>query len=289
MRSTKALKGVFKMKKLILILVGVVLTVGVLGAAGYVYAQVEEPSETSEAGEAPEFPFGRGGMPRGRSRMPGGFGMDKLGPGNFFGMGAAPDDPLHEYLFPAMAEAFGLTEAQIEAFQVARETVQGIKDDLSAEEIHETMQQALTNAIDAALEEGAITQEEADQMIERMEQMGERGFPGGFPLDTERSELLHEYMDPALADALGISIEELQAMKEDGLNLKDYADEQGWSNEDLKDFMTGVYTEAINAALEDGAITQDQADRLLERLENYDGRLPFGMPRSPRGWWNTGE
>lgn len=272
------------MKKLILILVGVVLTIGVLGAAGYVYAQVEDNSDTSEAEETPEFPFGRVGMPRGRGMMPGGPGLDLLGPVDLFG--ADDNGPLHEYLFPAMAKAFGLTEAQVEAFQVVRDTVQGIKDDLSADEVRDTLQQAYNNAIDAALEDVAITQEEADQLRARVDQMVDRRLPGGFPLDPSRGELLHEYMEPALADALGVSVEELQAMKEDGLNLKDYADEQGWSDEELKDFIAGVYKDAIDAALKDEAITQNQADKLLEQLENFDGRLPFGMPRGPRGWWN---
>jgi len=136
------------------------------------------------------------------------------------------------------------------------------------------MESAITNAVEAALEDGAITQEEAERMLERMEQRGERRFPG--PLPENRGELLHEYMEPALADALGISVEEFQSMKEDGLNLKDYADEQGWTDEQLKDIVSSAFTDAINAALEDDAITQEQADWLFENLEKSDGRLPFG-------------
>ena len=258
------------MKKLILILVGVALTVGVLGVTGYVYAQVDDTSETQEA---PEFPFDRAEISRGRG-MSGGHGPDMMGPGNFFGMGAENDGPLHDYMFPALAEAFDLTDAQIEAFEIVKDTVQGIKDDFSAEEIRETMESAFTNAVQAAIEDGAISQEEADQLLERMEQRSERRFPG--PLPEDRGELLHEYMEPALADALGVSIEEFQAMKEDGLNLKDYADEQDWTDEELKELLASAFTDAVNAALEDDAITQEQADWLLENLEKSNGRLPFG-------------
>ena len=92
------------------------------------------------------------------------------------------------------------------------------------------------------------------------------------------------HMEPALADALGISVEDLQALKEDDFNLKDYADEQGWTDEELAEIVKGAFTNAINAALEDGTITQEQADRLLDRLENSpNGRLPFGRPPHGRG------
>ena len=147
---------------------------------------------------------------------------------------------------------------------------------------------AFTNAVQAALDDGAITQEEADQLLERLEQRAEGRFPG--PLPENRGELLHEYMEPALANALGVSVEELQAMKDDGLNLKDYADEQGWTDEELKEFVVDAFTEAVNAALEDDAITQEQADWLLEKLEDSDGRLPFGLgSRGRRGRRNHGD
>jgi 2-oxoglutarate dehydrogenase complex dehydrogenase (E1) component-like enzyme len=89
--------------------------------------------------------------------------------------------------------------------------------------------------------------------------------------------MLGEYMEAALAEALGLSVEEFQALKADeGFNIADYAVEQDMTVAELQEWLQEVYTNAIQIALEDGAITQDQADSLLENLENFDGRLPFG-------------
>jgi hypothetical protein len=73
-------------------------------------------------------------------------------------------------------------------------------------------------------------------------------------------------------------------MKENGLNLRDYAEENDLTVEELHDLMKEVHTRAIQAAFEDEAITEDQYEMMMERLENSDGRLPFGPGfRGPRG------
>jgi len=92
-----------------------------------------------------------------------------------------------------------------------------------------------------------------------------------------------------MADVLGVSIEELQEMKEEGLNMRDYAEENDLSNEELAELMKDVHTSAINAALEDGAITQEQADFMLSTIGSRS-RVPFGFHfRGMHGDWNEGE
>ena len=90
--------------------------------------------------------------------------------------------------------------------------------------------------------------------------------------------MIGQYLEAAFAEALGLTVEEFQALKADeGFNIAEYAEEQNMTQEELKQWMIEIHTNAINAALEDDAITQDQADALLEQLENLPGRLPF-MP-----------
>jgi hypothetical protein len=260
------------MKKFFLILVGMVLAVGVLATAGFVYAATDDPPETEPTEDNDTF-FHRGFMGR-----RGGFKSGFLGRG---------EGILHDYMFPAIAEIFGLSEDQVEAFENVQETMKGIRDDLSPDEIQANMKEAFTSAANDALKDEAITQEQYDQMLERMEQMGNRGFgsmgrrglPGGFRFDgarTRGSGMFQEYIEPALAAALNVSLDELQTMKEDGLNLNDYAVENGMTVEELQNLMVEVHTTAIQAAFDDGAITEDQYDMMKEHLENSDGRLPFG-------------
>ena len=59
---------------------------------------------------------------------------------------------------------------------------------------------------------------------------------------------------------------------EEGFNWKTYVDGLGLSDEESAALLHDIFTNAVNAALEDGAITQAQADWMLNRLENSAGR-----------------
>ncbi len=241
------------LKKGLLILVGVALTVGVLGAAGFVYAQTQDT------------PFFAG-----KGNDLGGFGTPGFGKG---------DGPLSEYMLPALADEFDFTAEQVAAFELAQETMAGVREDFTSEEIREKMKTATTAAVDSAVADGALTQEEADKILERLENSdrggrGGRGKRGG---KGQQDGALQEYVKPAMADALGFTLEEFEALHEDGdFNLKEYAEEQGWTDEEIQEMMKTVFSDAVAAALADGTITQEQADKMLEKIENADGKLPFG-------------
>lgn len=283
------------MKKLLLIGVGFALAIAVFGVGGFAYAQTQEPPEPQSV-DGSEFPFDRGGRSRGsRSGIQGG-GPDVASDGM---MGLDLDEgetgPLHEYLWSAIAEAFELSDAQTEAFEIVRETMQGIRADLSQEEIRAVMQQAMTTAIENALADGAITEDQAEQWLERVDQM--QGLPGmpfggrgrsrdfrqGFSTGVNfgrQMMLNHEYLDAAIVKALDISAEELEELRaEEGFSWQAYAEELGLSDEEIATLRAEIFTNAVNAALEDNAITQEQADWVLERLENFEGRGQwFGQP-----------
>jgi hypothetical protein len=270
------------MKKLFLILVGVALAGSIFAAAGLVYAAAQDPPEanpTDEAGDefSPGF-FGRRGRPGGSW----GWGEGLLG----------------DYMIPALAEAFDLSDDQISAFQKVRETIQAIRDQFTTDEIHTKMQESLTEAAGNALADEVITQDQYSAMLERMEKMGEgqfgsmggRGMRGGFGVDeipARDGGIIQEYLDSAMAEALDISLEDLQTMKEEGLNLNDYAVEKGLTVEELQNLIKSVHLNAIQAAFDDNAITEEQYQLLMERVESSEGRLPFGPggkgPRRP-GW-----
>ncbi len=142
--------------------------------------------------------------------------------------------------------------------------------------------------VDQALEEELITEAQAEALRE-----GDRPFVlrrGLQALDVDH--------DVLLADALGISIEELdearnearvarlQALVESGVLTQDQADliaareavQEYVDVDGLAEMMQNAYEEAIAAALEDGAITQEQADQLLENVPTFD-HFRFDGPR----------
>jgi hypothetical protein len=103
--------------------------------------------------------------------------------------------------------------------------------------------------------------------------------PGAGPL-AEYRDVIHQ----ALADALGISVDDFEAAIADGQTLVDLADEHDVDLADLRDTMEQVRADALAQAVDDGVITQEQADWMQEhglrmagrRLANCTGTGPMG-------------
>lgn len=91
------------------------------------------------------------------------------------------------------------------------------------------------------------------------------------------------------AEALGVTEEELRAAGEDGKTLADVAAEQGVEQGVLVDALVAAAQERLATAVEEGRITQEQADdraedleaRITDRLD--DVPLPGGRGHGPRG------
>lgn len=93
----------------------------------------------------------------------------------------------------------------------------------------------------------------------------------------------------AVADVLGMTTDEVTAALQDGQTLQDLADEAGVDIEDVRAAIQSVHEaemrERIAQAVEDGTITQENADWLLEGLDKGfiggpGGFGPgFGCPR----------
>lgn len=159
---------------------------------------------------------------------------------------------------------------------------------ITLDELEEAYAQAFEAAIEQALDEGVITQEQAERLssVERYGMRGRRGF-GGSMSD----------MNKLLAEALEISVSELEAAQEQaratvmaqavekGVLTQEEADLIG-AREALQPYfeaaMSNAYESAVEQALADGVITQVQADLLLE---NREGGLPgFGAKVFSGGW-----
>jgi hypothetical protein len=149
---------------------------------------------------------------------------------------------------------------------------------ITVEELETAYAAARTAAIEQAVADGLITQEQADELLAQGGGFGGRGHYG----------FIGSQKDEYLAEALGISVEELQAaqaevlaarlaaMVEAGMTTQEQADlmaaRQAVQNyvdqEALQAAVQSEYESAIEAAVDAGAITQEQADQLLEDLEN---------------------
>ena len=107
--------------------------------------------------------------------------------------------------------------------------------------------------------------------------------------DTDQSGYLHDYMSTLLANALGLTPDELQAKHDTGETAWSIAESLGYSSEEFYTLMVDIRTEAINQALADGVIPQEQAEWMLDRMNQMPmygldtGYGPCHRYSSPQG------
>ena len=161
---------------------------------------------------------------------------------------------------------------------------------ITVEELTAARQKANEAAIDQALEQGLITQAQADQLKAK-----ENSFPFAGRWNGWMSQNGIDY-EALLAEALGITPEKLQEAKNqafeasidqavtDGKLTQEQADlmkgrQALYSNESFQTAMQSAFETAVKAAVSSGVITQAQADLILEQAGNrFDGMGGFGGP-----------
>lgn len=138
---------------------------------------------------------------------------------------------------------------------------------ITVDELRAAQKQADTAAIQQALDEGLISQDQANAMLAHIQ--------------------LRDYIDrdALTAKALGISTEELQAARDEGKPLPVLIYEQGLDPATMRTNMQNAMQELVQQAVADGVISQEQADQLLKGPAAGFGRGGFGGPRGggPRG------
>lgn len=119
----------------------------------------------------------------------------------------------------------------------------------------------------------AQTEPPADPTVQAPGPRGPRG--GGY---------LQEYMQAAIAEKLGLTVEELEAKKAEGVTVLQLMQEKNLSVEEFQTLMFEARTQAIDDALAAGAITQEQADWMKTNSPMFNGTGSRGAgPRMGRG------
>ena len=137
----------------------------------------------------------------------------------------------------------------------------------------------ITEALSGLVDDGSITQDQADEVAATLADSGlggpggHRGGPGfGAELGTA-------------AEALGMTEEELRsALEADGATLAHVAEDEGVEVEILVDALVTAAEERIAEAVEDGRLTQDEADeRLADLATRITERVNSPLPERPEG------
>ena len=162
-------------------------------------------------------------------------------------------------MFNAAAEALGMTPEELFAELQAGKTPQEILDenDVDLATLRESLQELMPEGVGHFRGGGR-----------RMGRMGGFGKLGGGPMGGT----------DAVAEALGMTPEELSAELQAGKTLEEIIEAQG---HDPEEFLSDVAEESIAQAVEDGRMTQEQADWLLQGLEQ--GYFPGPMGHGEGG------
>jgi glucose/arabinose dehydrogenase len=152
-------------------------------------------------------------------------------------------------------------------------------------ELTAALPKALANRVDAAVESGRLTKAEGDALKARINSgevplfgLGHRGGPH-----------FHMHKLKAAADYLGLTQAQLRTQLRDGKTLAQIARDRDKSVDGLVDALVAEATDQLDQAVEDGRITQAQANEmkagLEERITDFvnNGQLRFRF-RGGRGF-----
>lgn len=153
-----------------------------------------------------------------------------------------------------------------QAFQFGQVFLDKLADTLGIDraKLDQAMNAAGNQAVDQALEDGKINQQQADQMRSRI---GKNGWPfcGGMRMGSGKMGA-GGFMKP-LADALGMTPQDLQAALKQGKTVTDLAAAKGLTVAQVQDKVLAGVKSQLDQAVKDGKLTQDKADQAYSQMQ----------------------
>jgi hypothetical protein len=173
--------------------------------------------------------------------------------------------------------------------------------DVEPDELRSALSDAELAQIDKAVEDGLLSEEQAEQIKERMQESGRvLGFPGGppgGPHGFDGRDGPHGLVGPgpggpevfdAIAEELGIPVERLHRQLMRGKSMSQIARANGKSVADVKAAAKAAIESRLEEEVEEGDLTEEQADEIRDHLPEmlqhlvrgprFEGRPGFGPP-----------
>lgn len=194
-----------------------------------------------------------------------------------------------------LAEVLGL---EVDALSTALQDGQTVADiaaeqGVALDDVIAAVTADHAEALAAAVEDGDLTQAQADAMLALHEANSEARFTQAIPagigarMGDNRGQGIrtraYESMD-AIADTLGLSTDDLFAALQDGQTVAEVAEAQGVALEDLIAAATADASEALAEAVAAGELTQEEADARMVLLQSrMEDMLSSTHPMATRG------
>jgi polyhydroxyalkanoate synthesis regulator phasin len=153
-------------------------------------------------------------------------------------------------------------------------------------ELNDALVKAVEARIDAAVTSGELTKEQGKALKQRVEAEGVPLFGGPLLHGPGHGVGLHHFggLDAA-AEYLGLTEDELRAGLESGTTLAEVATAQGKTVEGLTKALVDAAEKDIAAAVDEGRLTESQADEIRADLHEHIDRLVNGeLPGPPPGF-----
>jgi hypothetical protein len=164
---------------------------------------------------------------------------------------------------------------------------------ITIDEYDSAVSTAQKQVLGEAVSEGVLTQDQADQMQQRLDEGfglgmhgglfgfgGEKFGHGGFWGGPENSLL------SVAADKLGMTVSDLMTELQSGKSIADVAGEKGVETQTIVDAYIAQLQTNLDQAVSNGRITQTQADSILQRAQDsvpdqlnntFENRMPGGF------------
>lgn len=163
------------MKKISIITSILLVVIVSLGVAGFTYAQTQDPPEPASPGFGSMMPWGRNSLHSNMGNRPGIYGRYSQEVSTF------EEGPMHGTMLRVFSEYLGISEDELETSLTEGKTIWQIASEqgLTIEQFIEKMQEARSLALGEAIENGIITQEQAQYMQQHREELQNNGFGPG--------------------------------------------------------------------------------------------------------------
>ncbi len=143
---------------------------------------------------------------------------------------------------------------------------------VTPERLTDAFKQAARETVQQAVQSGKLTQDQANRILQRIDQG--QFFVGPF-FGKGRPAIhfdLRRHLD-ALAGFLGMNTSDLLNELRSGKSLAQIAQEHGKSRDELKNFLTQQFNQAVDQLVQQGRLTQDQANNAKSRFQSNLDRL----------------
>ncbi len=130
--------------------------------------------------------------------------------------------------------------------------------------LDQAISSAANQTVDQAQQQGEITQQQADKLRSRI---GKGGFPlgGGFGIAPGKGRPVG-FLKP-MADALGMTPQDLQAALQQGKTVADLATAKGLTVAQVQDKILAAIKAQLDQAVKSGKLTQDKADQAYTQMD----------------------